>query len=229
MVSGSRVDEPGASAGLVGEGLFGGWRRGHPVVRDLDVRVEPGRVVGLAGPSGCGKSTLVRMLALLHPAWSGTVRVDGHAVHRVRHGAPAALRRRVGVVFQHPRAAADPRLRLDDLVVEPLRAAGERDRDVLAARAAALAQRVGLTPELRSRRPHQVSDGQLQRACLARALATDPAYLLCDEMAAMLDASTTAALVSVIGDEVRERGLGVLTVSHDEALLAAWADDVLRM
>ncbi|MDL5156503.1 ABC transporter ATP-binding protein [Actinomycetospora termitidis] len=212
---------------LVGSGLVGGWRRGHAVVERLDVAVEPGRVLGIAGPSGCGKSTLVRMLALLHTPWRGTVAVDGTAVPRMRYRAPAALRRRVGVVFQQPRAAADPRLTLTEILTEPLRAAGERDRAVLDARAAELSDRVGLTAELRTRRPHEVSDGQLQRACLARALAAEPDYLLCDEMTAMLDASTTAALVSVIGAEV-DRGLGVLTVSHDEPLLAAWADEVLR-
>lgn len=212
---------------LDGRTLTGGWRRGHAVVRDLDITVPRGRVVGVAGPSGCGKSTLVRMLALLHQPWAGHVAVDGATTPRTRFSAPAALRRRLGVVFQQPRAAADPRLTLDDLVVEPLRAAGERDPGVLRARADELAERVGLTAELRGRRPHEVSDGQLQRACVARALAPAPGYLLCDEMTAMLDASTTAALVSVIRAEV-ERGLGVLTVSHDEPLLAAWADEVLR-
>jgi peptide/nickel transport system ATP-binding protein len=124
-----------------------------------------------------------------------------------------------------PRRDACPVRRLVSLGL--LRAAGERDPGVLRDRADELAERVGLTAELRGRRPHEVSDGQLQRACLARALAPAPAYLLCDEMTAMLDASTTAALVSVIGQEVA-RGLGVLTVSHDEPLLAAWADEVLR-
>lgn len=212
---------------LVGTALVGGWRRGRPVVDGLDVTVAPGRVVGVAGPSGCGKSTLVRMLALLHDPWAGTVAIDGAPVRRMRYRAPAAVRRRVGVVFQHPRAAADPRLTCEDILLEPLRAAGERDRAVLSARADELAETVGLTAELRSRYPHEVSDGQLQRACLARALAARPDYLLCDEMTAMLDASTTAALVSVVGDAVAE-GLGVLTVSHDEELLAAWADEVLR-
>lgn len=217
----------GGVVSLVGEGLVGGWRRGHAVVDALDVHVEPGRVLGLAGPSGCGKSTLVRMLALLHDPWRGVVCVDGTAVPRTRHRAPAALRRRIGVVFQQPRSAADPRLTLEEILTEPLRAGGERDRAVLAARAEDLCDRVGLTRDLRTRRPHEVSDGQLQRACLARALATGPDYLLCDEMTAMLDASTTAALVAVIGAEVG-RGLGVLTVSHDEPLLAAWAEEVLR-
>jgi peptide/nickel transport system ATP-binding protein len=212
---------------LVGKGLVGGWRRGHAVVDRLDVDVEPGRVLGVAGPSGCGKSTLVRMLALLHDPWRGVVAVDGTPVPRMRHRAPAALRRRIGVVFQQPRAAADPRLTLEQVLTEPLRAGGERDAGVLAARAEELSDRVGLTRDLRGRRPHEVSDGQLQRACLARALATGPDYLLCDEMTAMLDASTTAALVGLIGEEVA-RGLGVLTVTHDEPLLAAWADEVVR-
>ncbi|MEU6699079.1 ATP-binding cassette domain-containing protein [Pseudonocardia sp. NPDC046786] len=212
---------------LRAEAVTAGWRRGHPVVDRIDLAVEPGTVLGLAGPSGCGKSTLTRVLALLHAPWSGTVSVDGEPVRRFRFDAPAALRRRIGVVFQSPRAAADPRLTLDRIVAEPLHAAGV-PAPAVDARVAEVARQVGLTAELRPRRPHEVSDGQLQRACLARALAPRPDYLLCDEMTAMLDASTTAALVSVVAGEVSGRGLGVLAVSHDEPLLAAWAGRVVR-
>ncbi|MET0188239.1 MAG: ATP-binding cassette domain-containing protein [Pseudonocardia sediminis] len=214
--------------GLAGRGLVAGWRRGARVVDDVDVTVRPGRVLGVAGPSGCGKSTLTRVLALLHAPWSGSVSVDGTPVRRFRHGAPVELRTRIGVVFQSPRAATDPRMTLHDILAEPLRATRRGDERAVRARVDEVADAVGLTGELRTRRPHEVSDGQLQRACLARALAPSPDYLLCDEMTAMLDASTTAALVSVVGEEVTGRGLGVLAVSHDEPLLAAWADEVLR-
>jgi len=212
---------------LRADAVTAGWRRGRPVVDRVDLAVPPGSVLGLAGPSGCGKSTLTRVLALLHAPWSGTVSVDGEPVHRFRFAAPAALRRRIGVVFQSPRAATDPRLTLERIVAEPLRAARVPAAET-ARRVAEVADLVGLTGELRGRRPHEVSDGQLQRACLARALAPRPDYLLCDEMTAMLDASTTAALVSVVSAEVTGRGLGVLAVSHDEQLLDAWAGEVLR-
>jgi peptide/nickel transport system ATP-binding protein len=209
---------------LAAQRVVAGYRRGVPVLDGVDLTVEPGAVVGLAGPSGCGKSTLARVLALLHAPWAGIVEIDGARARGVRYRAPRALRTAVGVVFQNPRLAADPRLVLRDIVAEPLLATrGRRDpgwEDELH-------DRVGLTRELLGRRPHEVSDGQLQRACLARALVLRPRYLICDEMTAMLDASTTAALVGVVAERARE-GAGVLAVSHDEELLAVWADRVER-
>jgi peptide/nickel transport system ATP-binding protein len=90
-------------------------------------------------------------------------------------------------------------------------------------------ERVGLTPELLGRASHEVSDGQLQRACLARTLVLALRYLLCDEMTAMVDASTAAALVGVVRDEAAQRGVGVLAISHDEDLLDVWADRVVSL
>ncbi|WP_214366491.1 ABC transporter ATP-binding protein [Pseudonocardia sp. H11422] len=206
-------------------GVVAGYRRGVPVLDGVDLAVEPGHVVGLAGPSGCGKSTLARVLALLMAPWSGRVEIDGAPVRGVRYRAPRAQRIAIGVVFQQPRLATDPRLTLREIVAEPLLATG-RGRD--ARWEAELADRVGLTAELLRRRPHEVSDGQLQRACVARALALRPRYLVCDEMTAMLDASTTAALAGVVAEQVSASGLGVLAVSHDEELLAVWADRVER-
>ncbi|MFB9903219.1 ABC transporter ATP-binding protein [Allokutzneria oryzae] len=212
-----------SAAVLSGTGLVAGYRGGTPVVSDVDIAVERGAVLGLAGPSGCGKSTLAKVLTLLHQPWAGRVELDGVAVRRFRHAAPRAHRTAVGVVFQQPRLSVDPRFTLREIIVEPLAANGvSRDE-------AELAELVGLTHDLLGRRPHEVSDGQLQRACLARALALRPRYLVCDEMTAMLDASTTAALVGVVLEQVRESDVGVLAISHDESLLGVWADRVHRL
>ncbi|WP_189865053.1 ABC transporter ATP-binding protein [Streptomyces poonensis] len=199
-----------------------GYDRRAPAVRNASLTVAPGEAVGLLGPSGCGKSTLARVAALLHRPDSGTLLLDGAPVRRWRHRAPRAQRTTVGVVFQQPRLSADPRLRLTDLIAEPLRATGRRE-DV-PDRVAELAAAVGLTPDLLGRRPHEVSDGQLQRACLARALVLRPRLLICDEMTAMLDASTTAALVAAVEDYRTATGAGLLAVGHDHTLLKRWCD-----
>ncbi|MFB0629596.1 ABC transporter ATP-binding protein [Streptomyces sp. AB3(2024)] len=203
-------------------GITAGYDRRRPVVRDAHLALRPGEALGLLGPSGCGKSTLARVAALLHRPDRGTVVLGGRTVTGFRHRAPRSLRTEVGVVFQQPRLAADPRLRLRDLVAEPLRATG-RGRGAEAA-VDGLAERVGLGPDLLARRPHEVSDGQLQRACVARALVLRPRWLVCDEMTAMLDASTTAALVAAVEAYRRETGAGLLAVGHDPVLLGRWCD-----
>ncbi|MDQ8703893.1 ATP-binding cassette domain-containing protein [Streptomyces sp. LHD-70] len=203
-----------------------GYERRAPVFREVSLTVAPGEAVGLLGPSGCGKSTLARVAALLHRPDSGRVTIDGTAAGGWRHRAPRAQRTAFGVVFQQPRLSADPRLRLADLVAEPLRANG-RSAEV-AETVRELTARVGLGAELLGRRPHEVSDGQLQRACLARALVLRPRWLVCDEMTAMLDASTTAALVAVVEEYRAESGAGLLAVGHDRVLLERWCDRTVQ-
>ncbi|MFD9880960.1 ABC transporter ATP-binding protein [Streptomyces alboflavus] len=202
--------------------LTAGYDRRDPVVREVSLTVGPGESVGLLGPSGCGKSTLARVAALLHRPDRGQVVIDGEPARGWRHRAPRAQRTAFGVVFQQPRLSADPRLTLTQLIAEPLRATGrgaeapDRVRD--------LARTVGLGEDLLTRRPHEVSDGQLQRACLARALVLRPRWLICDEMTAMLDASTTAALVKAVEDYRADSGAGLLAVGHDKVLLERWCD-----
>ncbi|MET9579993.1 ABC transporter ATP-binding protein [Streptomyces sp. DT199] len=202
--------------------ITAGYTRNAPVVRDVSLTVAAGESVGLLGPSGCGKSTLARVAALLHRPDSGTLLLDGEPVRHWRHRAPRALRTAFGVVFQQARLSADPRLPLTDLIAEPLRATG-RGREV-ADRVAELVPAVGLTPDLLTRRPHEVSDGQLQRACLARALVLRPRLLVCDEMTAMLDASTAAALVAAVESYRASTGAALLAVGHDRTLLERWCD-----
>ncbi|GHC55026.1 ATP-binding cassette domain-containing protein [Streptomyces violaceochromogenes] len=206
--------------------ITAGYARNAPVVRDVSLTVAPGESVGLLGPSGCGKSTLARVAALLHRPDAGTLLLDGEPVRRWRHRAPREKRTAFGVVFQQARLSADPRLPLTDLIAEPLRATG-RGAEV-PGRIAELAPVVGLTPDLLTRRPHEVSDGQLQRACLARALVLRPRMLVCDEMTAMLDASTAAALVAAVEDYRAATGAALLAVGHDRTLLRRWCDRTVQ-
>ncbi|WP_326686637.1 MULTISPECIES: ATP-binding cassette domain-containing protein [unclassified Streptomyces] len=208
--------------GLELRGITAGYDRRTPVLRHVSLSVPAGEAVGLLGPSGCGKSTLARVAALLHRPYAGTVHLLGERATGWRHRAPRAQRTAVGVVFQQPRLAADPRLTLAALIAEPLRATGRQTE--AAERTEELAGAVGLTGELLTRRPHEVSDGQLQRACVARALVLRPRILVCDEMTAMLDASTTAALVAVVEDYRQRTGAALLAVGHDRTLLERWCD-----
>ncbi|MFC0067092.1 ABC transporter ATP-binding protein [Umezawaea endophytica] len=217
---------PPVLTGLRAEAVVAGYDPRRPVLDRHALTVPPERTVGLAGPSGSGKSTLARVLGLLHAPFSGTVHLDGEPVTGYRHRTPHAQRVRIGVLFQQPRLSVDPRLTLRAAITEPLLATRAPRQ---AERVAELADLVMLTPDLLSRRAHEVSDGQLQRACLARTLALSPDYLVCDEMTTMLDASTTAALVGLIRDYQGRTGAGVLAISHDAVLLRRWADDTVHL
>jgi peptide/nickel transport system ATP-binding protein len=183
----------------------------------VSLRLEAGARLGLVGPSGAGKSTLARVLAALEPPDGGEVVVDGARIRTWGVRLPRAARHRVQLVFQSPRLAVDPRLRVGEAILEPLRS---RDDALLAE----WAERVGLTRDLLSRYPNEVSEGQLQRACLARALIVRPRYLICDELSSMLDVSTQAALLETIAGV---DGLGVLLITHDRVLADSWCDAVV--
>jgi ABC-type dipeptide/oligopeptide/nickel transport system ATPase subunit len=185
--------------------------------------------LGLVGSSGSGKSTMAQIMALLLKPDSGSITIDGDRVSAWGVRCERALRPRVQLVWQSPRMAVDPRLRVGEAIVEPLAASGllaaaRRERNALIA---CWAARVGLTQDLLERFPHELSEGQLQRACLARALIVNPRYLICDELSSMLDVSTQAALLEAIAAVQGERELGVLLVTHDRVLARAWCEQTI--
>ncbi|MBO0896516.1 ABC transporter ATP-binding protein [Arthrobacter sunyaminii] len=197
---------------------------GRTVLRNVSLSIGAGSQVGLAGPSGSGKTTLARVLAGLMPPSTGHVTCNGATVQAAGDGAVAML-------FQSPRRSCSPRRTLRAVIAEGMMGGGRgsgRRREVDAG-VRQFAARVQLTGDLLDRYPHEVSDGQLQRACLARSLAAEPDYLICDEATAMLDAATTAAVVRIIGEEVTARGLGVLALSHDRELLDAWCGSITHL
>ena len=185
-----------------------------PIYQGLDFSIEPGERVALQAPSGFGKTTLCRMLAGYLRPTAGQVLLDGNPLPK-RGICPVQL------VWQHPEKAVDPRMRMAAMLAEAgvghkrLRSLSD---DALSQTHRELLGRLGIRDTWLTRFPHELSGGELQRFCIARALATRPRYLICDEVSTMLDAVTQAHIWRVLLDYAEREGAGMLLVSHTPAL-----------
>jgi peptide/nickel transport system ATP-binding protein len=212
---------------LRGEALSMRYPRApRPALDGVDIELRRGQGLALVGESGSGKSTLGRVLLRLLRGAQGRVSIDGVDLGSLDAAALRRLRARTGVVFQDPYASLDPRLRVAEIVAEPLRIHGNLDKAARRARAAELLRDVGLDEAMLDRYPHQFSGGQRQRIAIARALATSPDLLVCDEAVSALDAHHRAAILALLARLKRERGLALLFVTHDLAAAAAVAERI---
>lgn len=190
--------------------------------------IPRGETLALVGESGCGKSTVARLLVGLYEPTRGGFEFDGqdaHAAFKTPEG--RKLRRRIQMIFQDPYASLNPRWRVEDIVGEPLREHEiETEPVALRARVDALLLSVGLSPLDRVKYPHQFSGGQRQRISIARALATQPEFLVCDEPTSALDVSVQAQVLNIMKDLQRELGLTYLFISHNLAVVRHVSDQV---
>ncbi len=199
-------------------------------VDGVDIRIEEGEAVALVGESGSGKSTLGKLLLLLMRPDEGEVIFEGMMLTKLKRKELRRLRMKMQLIPQNPENAFDPRWRLYSSLAEPLRIHGlcrgrEEEKEIVLE----LAKTVGLKEEHLSRYPHELSGGELQRAVIARALMTNPKFLVCDEPTSMLDLSTQATIVRLLMKLQRKLGLAMLFITHDVELAEVVGDRIFVM
>jgi len=217
---------------LVLKQLHRRFSSGGGIITALDgvsLTLNPGEIVGLVGESGCGKSTLARMATGLDRPDTGEAHYGDRPLAPTSGQIDAETRRRVQLVFQDPLASFNPRRTVGRSIALPLRLNGMLPRDRERRHIAELMEQVGLDPALMDRLPHRLSGGQLQRAAIARALGLEPDFLICDEPVASLDVSVRAQILNLLLALCRDRGIGILFVSHDLGVVRRIADRVVVM
>jgi peptide/nickel transport system ATP-binding protein len=196
-------------------------------VDGVSFTIGRGETLALVGESGCGKSTVARMLVGLYRPNRGSVQIDGHDLSEISGPSGQALRRRIQMIFQDPYASLNPRWKVSEIIAEPIRVHRLIDGDAaIAQRVGELLQHVGLAAADAGRFPHQFSGGQRQRISIARALASEPEFLVCDEPTSALDVSVQAQVLNLMRDLQREDKLTYLFISHNLAVVHHVADRV---
>jgi peptide/nickel transport system ATP-binding protein len=200
-------------------------------VNDVSFEVYCGETLGLVGESGCGKSTLARTLLRLMEPSGGTIHFDNQDLLAMKPNALRQLRQDIQIIFQNPFSALDPRMNVGEAVMEPLKIFGRGNSKDFQVRARYLLDRVGLdgSPETMARYPHQFSGGQRQRICIARALALNPKFIICDESVSALDVSVQAQVLNLLKELQAEFNLTYVFISHDLSVVKFMSDRIMVM
>ena len=200
-----------------------GWIK---AVDDVAFTIAPGQTFGLVGESGCGKSTLAKLILLLEPLTEGEIMFEGQSVAQLRGDDLKRYRASVGAVFQDPFSSLSPRMRIKEIVGDPLTVTTDTPHRLIEERVSQVLEQVGLNPSTASNYPHEFSGGQRQRIAIARALSASPRLVILDEPVSALDASIRAQIINLLKALQRELGLSYLLIAHDLGTVRFLSDQV---
>ena len=197
--------------------------------KDISLQLYRGETLGLVGESGCGKSTFVRTIMGLHPATSGRILFKGRDITNIKGEDRREMARHIQMIFQDPATAFNPKMRIKDIICEPLRNFARVSDKEAEARAVELLRQVELPPEIALRYPHELSGGQRQRAGIARALILEPEIIICDEATSALDVSVQDSIAKLLARIQKQRGVSYIFICHDLALVSLISHRVMVM
>ncbi len=196
---------------------------------DINFTLDRGKTLGVVGESGCGKSTLGRVILNLSPATGGEVLFDGENIVGAKGAHQKELRRKMQIIFQDPFSSIDPRMCVSEIIEEPLKLFKLYSREERFKRVEELMDTVGLAKRLTYSYPHELDGGRRQRIGIARALALEPSFIVCDEPVSALDVSIQAQVLNLLQDLQEEKGLTYLFITHDLSVVKHVSDDILVM
>jgi oligopeptide/dipeptide ABC transporter ATP-binding protein len=209
--------------------VFGGRKQAVRAVDDVSFSIAPREILGLVGESGCGKTTCGKVILRIHEPTSGKIYYDNEDITRIKRRDLIRLKEKMMIIYQDPFGSLDPRMTIGNAIAEPMEVHRALTKQERRRKVVSLMEKVGLSSDQFNRYPHEFSGGQRQRIGIARALATDPEFIVADESVSALDVSIQAQIINLLKDLQEEFGLTMLFIAHDLSVIKHISDRVAVM